>query len=196
MRFYDPTSGAVKIGGTSLREFDVSWWRQQVGVVGQEPVLFDLSLEDNVKYGKAGATREEVEEAARMANMEYVHGVFPHGEKKIRWEDFVGTRGGKLSGGQKQRCAIARALIRNPHVLILDEATSALDSASEHLVQVALDAAKKGRTTVSIAHRLSTIKDSDKIFVLQDRSVGESGTHDELMQKQGLYWNLAKQAAQ
>merc|ERR1719310_823368 len=104
----------------------------------------------------------------------------------ITWEDTAGMRGGKMSGGQKQRCAIARAIIRDPAILILDEATSALDSASERLVQVALDAAKKGRTTISIAHRLSTIRDSDRIFVMKAGQVGESGTHDELMQAKGM----------
>jgi len=189
-RFYDPSNGDVKVGGVSLRDFNVAWWRRQVGFVGQEPVLFDVSLEDNVKYGNSGATRAQVEAVGRLANMEYVvNGL-------IKWEDSVGTRGGKLSGGQKQRCAIARALIRDPAVLILDEATSALDSASEHLVQQALEVAKKGRTTIAIAHRLSTIRDCDHIFVMKGGQVGESGTHEELMQAQGMYWNLAKRASE
>lgn len=185
-RFYDPTSGDVKIGGVSLRDFDVSWWRQQLGFVGQEPVLFDVSLEDNVKYGKPGASRDEVEAVAKTANMEYV------ANGKISWDHRVGSRGGQLSGGQKQRCAIARALIRDPKYLILDEATSALDSASEQVVQAAIEAAKKGRTTLSIAHRLSTIKDCDVIFVLKGGLVSESGSHSELIQAKGAYWHLTK----
>jgi ABC-type multidrug transport system fused ATPase/permease subunit len=115
---------------------------------------------------------------------------------KMSWEDKVGPRGGKLSGGQKQRCAIARALVRNPQYLILDEATSALDSASEQVVQAALDAARQGRTTLAIAHRLSTIKDSDTIFVVAAGEVAEQGTHDELMAKQAQYWHLYQRGSQ
>jgi ATP-binding cassette subfamily B (MDR/TAP) protein 1 len=189
-RFYDPTSGDVKIGGVGLSDFDVSWWRQQIGFVGQEPVLFDISLEDNVRYGKPNATRDEIVAVAKTANMDYVN------NGKMSWEDLVGPRGGRLSGGQKQRCAIARALSRNPAFLILDEATSALDSASEHVVQAALDAAKQGRTTIAIAHRLSTIKDSDAIFVLKGGRVAESGTQEELLSAKGVYWNLAKRGAE
>jgi ABC-type multidrug transport system fused ATPase/permease subunit len=189
-RFYDPTSGDVKVGGVSLSKFDVSWWRRQVGFVGQEPVLFDISLEDNVKYGKPEATREEIEAVAKLANMDFVS------NGKMSWEDSVGTRGGKLSGGQKQRCAIARALIRNPAFLLLDEATSALDSASERVVQSALENAKQGRTTIAIAHRLSTIQDSDIIFVLKGGHVAESGKHEQLLESKGIYWNLANRGAE
>jgi len=183
-RFYDPAGGAVLVGGVDLRSFDVNWWRQQVGFVSQEPVLFNMSLEDNIKYGKPDATPEEVTAAARKANMDYVlNGNF-------KWGDLVGTKGDKLSGGQKQRCAIARALVRNPKMLLLDEATSALDSASERVVQDALDKAREGRTTFTIAHRLSTIRDSDLILVVGDGVVVESGTHDELMRLGGLYHNI------
>lgn len=183
-RFYDPTSGDVKVGGVSLRDFDVAWWRRQLGFVGQEPVLFDVSLEDNVKYGKPDASRDDILKAAKIANMDYVE------SGKMTWEDRVGPRGGKLSGGQKQRCAIARALLRDPAYLLLDEATSALDSASEQVVQAAIDAAKEGRTTIAIAHRLSTIRDSNAIHVFQAGQISESGTHEELLALQGTYWNL------
>lgn len=189
-RFYDPTLGSVKIGGRDLTDFDVAYWRSQVGFVGQEPVLFDMSLEENVKYGKLNASKEELEDVARMANMDFVF------KGKIKWGDHVGQKGGKLSGGQKQRVAIARALIRQPPVLLLDEATSALDSASEKVVQEALDVAKKGRTTFTIAHRLSTIRDSDLIVVIVAGVLAEQGTHDELMQAHGVYYNLVQKGAQ
>jgi len=183
-RFYDASNGVIAVGGTDLLSFDVAWWRQQIGFVGQEPILFDQSLEENVKYGKPDATHEEVVEAAKKANMDYAL------SGKVAWTDRVGSKGGKLSGGQKQRCAIARALIRDPKILLLDEATSALDSASEKVVQAALDTAKAGRTTFTIAHRLSTIRDSDQIIVVGAGQVMERGTHDELMALGGLYQNL------
>jgi len=187
LRFYDPTEGVVKVGHVDLRCFDLSWWRQQVGLVGQEPVLFDVSLEENVKYGCPEATRAEVEAAAREANMDYaLNGT-------ISWEDRLGIRGERLSGGQKQRCAIARAIVRRPQVLLLDEATSALDSASEQVVQAALDNLRRGRTTFTIAHRLSTIKDSDLIIVLSSGLVIERGAHDELLAKHGWYAQMAPQ---
>jgi len=183
-RYYDPTSGSVLVGGVDLRSFDIAWWRQQIGFVGQEPVLFNVSLEENVRYGKPDATSEEVTAAAEKANMDFVL------SGKVEWGDVVGTKGGKLSGGQKQRCAIARALLRDPKVLLLDEATSALDSTSERVVQDALDKAREKRTTFTIAHRLSTIQDSDLILVVGAGVVVESGTHDELMKLGGLYCNL------
>merc|ERR1711904_485364 len=155
MRFYDVEagSGSIAVGGTNLCHLDVSWWRSCVGFVGQEPVLFDASLEENLKYGKADATRADLEEAAALANMDFVL------SGKVQWEDSVGARGGKLSGGQKQRVAIARALLRKPKILLLDEATSALDKA------------RRGRTTFVVAHRLSTIQDSDLILVMCDGTV-------------------------
>jgi len=187
-RFYDVTEGSLLIGGTELRNFNVAWWRKQVGFVGQEPVLFDITLEENVRYGNQDATKEQVEVAAELANMDYVF------DGRIAWTDKMGIRGERLSGGQKQRCAIARAMIREPSFLLLDEATSALDSVSENLVQESLDRARKGRTTFTIAHRLSTIKDSDLILVMALGEITESGTHDELLEAGKLYWQLASQA--
>jgi ABC-type multidrug transport system fused ATPase/permease subunit len=188
-RFYDPAEGVVLVGGVDLRKLDVSYWRSQMGFVGQEPVLFDMSLADNVRYSKPDATQAELEKAAELANMEYVLAQPP----KMRWEDPVGIRGGRMSGGQKQRCAIARAMLRDPQILILDEATSALDSASEGIVQDALDKASQGRTTFAIAHRLSTIRNSDCIFVLKAGQICEQGTHAKLIEMEGLYWNIAMQ---
>lgn len=185
-RFYDPTSGEVKVGGVDLKEFNIEYWRQQVGFVGQEPILFDMTLEENVKYGKTNATQAELEKAAEMANMDYVL------NGKIAWNSPVGPKGGKLSGGQKQRAAIARALIREPSILLLDEATSALDSESEKIVQKALDVAKQGRTTFTIAHRLSTIQDCNLICVIVSGILSEKGTHEELMKQQGVYYNLVQ----
>merc|ERR1719324_1265240 len=189
MRFYDVEagSGSITVGGTDLRSLDVSWWRSCVGFVGQEPVLFDASLEDNMKYGKTDATRAELEEAAALANMDFLL------SGKVQWEDSVGPRGGKLSGGQKQRVAIARALVRKPKILLLDEATSALDNESERVVQAALDEimSQSTFTTVAIAHRLSTIMKADNIFVINSGEVVEKGKHDDLIQiDQGLYQKL------
>mmetsp|Transcript_30347 Transcript_30347/g.87102 ORF Transcript_30347/g.87102 Transcript_30347/m.87102 type:complete len:280 (-) Transcript_30347:391-1230(-) len=181
-------AGLSRWGGMDLRCFDVAWWRRQLGVVGQEPVLFDASLEENVRYGCPGATRAQVEDAALEANMDYAF------TGSVGWEDRLGIRGERLSGGQKQRCAIARAIIRQPQVLLLDEATSPLDSASEYIVQQALDRARLGRTTFTIAHRLSTIEDSDLILVLVAGTLAETGTHVELLAAQGVYASLTRRA--
>eukprot|EP00398_MALV-I-01_sp_L67-1_P000301 gene301-26_t len=191
LRFYDPESGSLLVGGTDLRDFDLRWWRGQLGYVQQEPVLFDVSVEDNIKYGKPDATHAEVVEAARQANIDYI-GTREDG-KTLNWGDNVGIKGGQLSGGQKQRLAIARAIIRNPQFLLLDEATSALDSKSEKIVQDALDNASKGRTSFVVAHRLSTIAKSDKIFVIVDGRMVEQGTHNELKEKpDGHYAKLLR----
>ena len=159
--------------------------REQVGIVPQETVLFNGSLYDNILYGRLEATREEVEAAAKAANAHNFIMEFPNG-----YETMLGDRGLNLSGGQRQRIAIARAILKNPRVLVLDEATSALDTESERIVQEALDRLMVGRTSFVIAHRLSTIKNADKILVLQRGRIVETGTHDELMANNKLYSHL------
>merc|ERR1711988_296832 len=179
-RFYDPDSGSVTLDGVDLRELNVSWLRQQIGLVAQEPVLFSGTIAENIGMGKAGSTRDEVEAAAKMANAHDFIMEFPDG-----YDTNVGEKGGQLSGGQKQRVAIARAMIKDPPVLLLDEATSALDTESERVVQAALDdlLTKHKRTTIVIAHRLSTIRDADKIAVVDDGAIVEEGTHQQLVAK-------------
>mmetsp|Transcript_59240 Transcript_59240/g.138753 ORF Transcript_59240/g.138753 Transcript_59240/m.138753 type:complete len:452 (+) Transcript_59240:1896-3251(+) len=184
-RFYDPQGGSIQVGGVDLRDLNVAWWRKQVGMVGQEPILFDTTLEENVKYGYPEATMAQVLDAAAQANMDYVL------TGSVKWTDRVGLRGEKLSGGQKQRCAIARALLRRPQLMLLDEATSALDSTSERLVQQAMQAAREGKTTITVAHRLSTIRNCDRIFVLSAGSVVEKGTYNELVALNGNFAKLA-----
>jgi len=184
-RFYEPSSGQILVNGIPLETIDLHWWRDQIGYVGQEPVLFDLTLEENIKYGSnAHVSHEQIESASAKANMDFVN------PENVHWETRLGPKGSLLSGGQKQRTAIARALVRDPTILILDEATSALDSASEEQVQKALDRAQIGRTTFAIAHRLSTIKDYDIIMVMSSGVVVEQGTHAELMDDGGIYRDL------
>jgi len=177
-RFYDPEKGTVSLDGTDITQLNVSWLREQIGVVSQEPVLFMGTIADNIRYGKPDATHEEIVEAAKMANAHEFISEFPE-----QYDTTVGDKGGQLSGGQKQRVAIARAIIKNPPILLLDEATSALDNESERIVQEALDnlLAKQKRTTLVIAHRLSTIRNADKIVVIEKGEVVEQGSHDELM---------------
>jgi ATP-binding cassette subfamily B (MDR/TAP) protein 1 len=192
-RFYDPQEGCVLLDSVDVRTLNVRWLRQQLGLVAQEPVLFMGSVAENIAYGKDGATRAEVEEAARLAN---AHS-FIVGKLSDGYDTQVGQGGGKLSGGQKQRIAIARAIVRRPAVLLLDEATSALDNESERVVQAALDSvmAKMRRTTIVIAHRLSTIRSADRIAVVNQGAVVEEGTHDELMAiGDGLYQKLSLQS--
>ncbi|KAF8767736.1 ATP-dependent translocase ABCB1 like protein [Argiope bruennichi] len=185
LRFYDTESGDVELDGHNVKDLNVGWLRDHIGLVGQEPVLFSTTIANNIKYGKQDATQEEIEAAAKIAN---VHSFIDTLPKK--YDTLVGERGTQLSGGQKQRIAIARALIKNPKILLLDEATSALDTESESVVQAALDEARQGRTTVVVAHRLSTIRTADKIVVLKDGEVQEIGTHDELMLRKGIYFEL------
>jgi len=192
-RFYDPQSGVVLLDGVDIKTLNVRWLRSQLGLVGQEPVLFQGSVSDNIGYGKEGATQEEIEEAARLAN---AHGFITE-TLGDGYNTQVGLKGGKLSGGQKQRVAIARALIKRPAVLLLDEATSALDNENERIVQAALEdvMAKQKRTTVVIAHRLSTIRNADKIAVVFEGRILEQGTHDELLANQNLYSSLVMSAS-
>ena len=188
-RFYDPQSGTITLDGTDITTLNVRWLRSQIGYVGQEPVLFQGTVAQNIGYGKQGtATQAEIEEAATMSN---AHG-FITDTLSEGYKTDVGLKGGKLSGGQKQRVAIARAMIRQPKILLLDEATSALDNESERIVQAALDEimTKHKRTTIVIAHRLSTIRNANKIAVVNEGAIAESGTHDELLAKQGMYMSL------
>jgi ABC-type multidrug transport system fused ATPase/permease subunit len=182
LQFYQPTQGAIYFGSALASSFDLHQLRQQMAIVPQEVLLFSGSILENIRFGRPDATEAEVVEAAKKANAwEFIEG-FPD---QLNTE--VGDRGIQLSGGQKQRIAIARAILKNPSILILDEATSALDSTSERLVQEALEELMKGRTSIVIAHRLSTIRQADQILVLQDGQITEQGKHDELMALKGQY---------
>lgn len=184
-RFYDPDGGNVYFNDVDLKDINVNWLRARIGVVGQEPILFGTTIYENIRYGSEKATREQIELAARAANAHIFISKLPKG-----YETLVGERGAQLSGGQKQRIAIARALVRDPEILLLDEATSALDNASEAKVQSALEKASEGRTTIIVAHRLSTIRRADRIVVINQGEVAESGTHQELMALKSHYYNL------
>uniref|UniRef100_A0A3P9HIC6 Mitochondrial potassium channel ATP-binding subunit n=1 Tax=Oryzias latipes TaxID=8090 RepID=A0A3P9HIC6_ORYLA len=187
-RFYDPSSGVIMLDGLDIRTLDLSWLRGQViGFINQEPVLFGSSIMENIRFGKPEATDAEVIEASKQANAYGFITSFPEG-----FNTLVGERGATLSGGQKQRIAIARALIKNPSILVLDEATSALDAESERVVQEALDRATRGRTVLIIAHRLSTIQRADLICVMSNGRIVEAGTHLELLSKGGIYSDLIR----
>ncbi len=184
MHFYELNHGEILIDNININQYDLYELRKQIGIVSQEPILISESIEDNIRYGKPNASIEEVEKAAKLA---YAHDFitsFP-----TKYKTLVGEKGVQLSGGQKQRIAIARAILKDPKILILDEATSALDSESEYLVQKALDNLKESRTTLIIAHRLSTVKKADKIFVLDQGKIIEAGTHAELTLKTNGFYN-------
>uniref|UniRef100_A0A8C2EU80 ATP-binding cassette sub-family B member 5 n=1 Tax=Cyprinus carpio TaxID=7962 RepID=A0A8C2EU80_CYPCA len=186
-RFYDPAAGQVFVDGNDSRSLNLAWLRTQMGLVSQEPILFDCTIAENIQYGDNSrvVSQEEIEEAAKKANIHNFILGLPE-----KYNTRVGDKGAQLSGGQKQRIAIARALVRNPKLLLLDEATSALDTESEKIVQKALDDARHGRTCIVIAHRLSTIYNADIIVVVQNGKVTEQGTHAQLMAKQGAYYAL------
>jgi ABC-type transport system involved in Fe-S cluster assembly fused permease/ATPase subunit len=187
-RFHDPTAGRVLIDGVDLRELSAATRRQLCAIVPQEPVLFNDTIAANIRFGKPDASQAEIEAACRLANIHDFIASLPEG-----YETVVGERGVKMSGGEKQRVAIARAIIPDPKILVFDEATSNLDSQSERIIQASLDQLAAGRTTLVIAHRLSTIVDSDRIYVLRHGRIVEAGTHDELLEKGGLYaqlWSL------
>ncbi|MCU0368612.1 MAG: ABC transporter ATP-binding protein/permease, partial [Cyclobacteriaceae bacterium] len=185
-RFYDPTEGDVLLDGISLKDIELESLRKQIGVVTQESILFNDTIYNNIAFGMPHVSEADVMEAARIAN---AHDFIMQSENG--YQTFIGERGSKLSGGQRQRLSIARAVLKNPPILILDEATSALDSESERLVQDALFSLMKNRTSVVIAHRLSTIQNADEIIVIQQGEISERGTHEELSRKNGLYRKLA-----
>ncbi len=186
-RFYDISKGKVSFEGVDVRELGLAELRHALAMVAQEPVLFSGTLRDNIAYGREGATREQIEAAARDANAHDFITSFPDG-----YDTIIGERGTKLSGGQKQRVAIARALLADPRVLILDEATSNLDAESEAAVQAALARLMKGRTTIVVAHRLSTVRDANRILVVDGAGIAEEGTHEALMARDGVYRRLVE----
>ena len=188
LRYYDPLAGNVYVDNTNIRDINLRWWREQIGVVSQEPTLFAGTLAENIAYGREDATMEEIVEAATKANCASFINSFHDG-----YNTLVGERGVSLSGGQKQRIAIARALLKDPKVLILDEATSALDSESEVLVQEALNRLMQGRTVFTIAHRLSTIRSADLVACLSDGKVAEIGTYQDLLNREnGVFRKLVE----
>ncbi|TAK06890.1 MAG: ABC transporter ATP-binding protein [Candidatus Manganitrophaceae bacterium] len=190
-RLYDPTSGAILVDGVDLRALQQRSLRRQIGVVLQEALLFNDSVRNNIAYGRPGASQREIIEAAKAAYADEFIARLPEG-----YETLVGERGGRLSAGERQRVAIARALLKNPPILILDEATSALDAESEGLVQEALARLVKGRTTFVIAHRLSTVVGADRILVLKEGGIVESGDHETLMKNNGYYASLVRRQTQ
>uniref|UniRef100_A0A8C0RD44 P-type phospholipid transporter n=1 Tax=Canis lupus familiaris TaxID=9615 RepID=A0A8C0RD44_CANLF len=186
-RFYDPVAGTVLLDGQEAKKLNIQWLRAHLGIVSQEPVLFDCSIAENIAYGdnSRAVSQDEIVNAAKAANIHPFIETLPH-----KYETRVGDKGTQLSGGQKQRIAIARALIRQPQILLLDEATSALDTESEKIVQEALDKAREGRTCIVIAHRLSTIQNADIIVVFQNGKVKEHGTHQQLLAQKGIYFSM------
>lgn len=188
-RFYDITGGTIKLDGKDIKSYTIKSLRENIGIVQQDVYLFSGTVYENIVYGRNDASREEVMEAAKKAGAhEFIS------ELKNGYDTYIGERGVKLSGGQKQRISIARVFLKNPPIIILDEATSALDNESEFLVAKSLERLSEGRTTLTVAHRLSTIKNSDRILVLTEAGIMEEGNHNELISKQGIYYNFYKMA--
>ncbi|WP_315819904.1 ABC transporter ATP-binding protein [Paraflavitalea speifideaquila] len=186
-RFHDVTSGELLIDGINIKEYSLLSLRDQMGIVTQEPILFNDTIASNIALGNPVATIDEIEQAARIAN---AHDFIMH--KDENYQTNIGDRGGKLSGGERQRVTIARAVLKNPPILILDEATSSLDTESERLVQDAINKMMENRTSIVIAHRLSTIRHADEIIVLQKGKIVERGTHDQLLECDGFYRKLVE----
>ena len=184
-RFYDPDSGELKIDGQNIKDLTISSVRSVIALVSQEPILFDMSIKENILYSRPDSTEEEIISAAKSADADSLIAQLP-----IGYDTVIGENGYSLSGGQKQRVSIARAFLKNAPILLLDEATSSLDTESESLVQEAIKKLMKDRTTLVIAHRLSTIINADQIIVLDDGKIVESGTHEELLSKNGVYKKL------
>jgi subfamily B ATP-binding cassette protein MsbA len=186
LRFYDPQKGLIRLDGIDIKNIKLSSLREHVGIVSQDVTLFNTSILENIRYGRKGASDDDVIASAYLANLgELIDERLPE-----KFNTFVGEKGAKLSGGEKQRISVARVILKNPRILILDEATSALDTESEKIVQLVLDYIMKGRTTFIIAHRFSTIKNVDRVFVLDKGSIAECGTPDELYKAGGIYRQL------
>ena len=186
-RFYDVTGGRITIDGKDVRTLTLKSLRSQIGMVQQDVYLFSGTIRENIAYGKPGASEEEIMEAARRANIHEFISELPEG-----YDTFVGERGARLSGGQKQRISIARVFLKNPPILILDEATSALDNESERWIQKSLEELSEGRTTITIAHRLSTIRNADEIIVITEDGIAERGTHEQLLEQNGIYAHYSR----
>ena len=184
-RFYDIDKGSIKIDNKDIRDLTLESLRDNIGIVQQDVYLFSGTVKDNIRYGKEDASDEDIMKAAELAGATEFIKDLPYG-----MDTHIGERGVKLSGGQKQRISIARVFLKNPPILILDEATSALDNKSEAIVQQSLEVLSKGRTTITIAHRLSTIINADEILVLTYDGIVERGSHQELLDKKGIYYNL------
>ena len=186
-RFHDVSSGELLIDGVNIKDYSLRSIRDHISIVTQEPILFNDTIENNIRLGKQDANIDEIEDASKVAN---AYNFIVKKEGGLRSN--IGDRGPKLSGGERQRLTIARAIVKNPPILILDEATSSLDTESERLVQDAINNMMQNRTSIVIAHRLSTIRHADEIIVLQKGEIVERGTHEELIQKQGYYYRLVQ----